>query len=82
MCTSLSYLFQRECDARYAHMGPVINRLNYFRIWFRFRRDIKMFKKLRCERPTLVTDSMLCIVHHTTDEDNEESKILLVSGCS
>ena len=40
---------------------PLINRLKYFRIWFRFRRDILILKKLRGVHSTLESDSTVCI---------------------
>ena len=60
--------------------GPLINRLKYFRIRFRFRRDIRIFKKLCGVHPTAESDSAVCItprsqtrgVHHTTESSDEE----------
>ena len=42
--------------------GPLINRLKYFRIRFRFRRDIKILKKLCSVHPTAESDSTECII--------------------
>ena len=41
---------------------PLINRLKYFRILFRFRRDIRILKKLRGVHPTAESDSAVCII--------------------
>ena len=41
---------------------PLINRLKYFQILFRFHRDIQIFKKLRCVHPTAESDSVVCII--------------------
>ena len=38
----------------------LINRLKYFRIGFRFCRDIRIFKKLRSAHPTAQSDSAVC----------------------
>ena len=42
--------------------GSLINRLKYFLIRFRFRRDIRIFKKLHGVHPTTESDSALCII--------------------
>ena len=39
---------------------PLINRLNYFRILFRFRRDLRIFKKLRSVHHPAESDSAVC----------------------
>ena len=63
---------------------PLIDRLNYFRIRFRFHRDIRILKKLRSVHPTAESDSAMCIipqcasycgvrlrsVHYTTESDS------------
>ena len=45
---------------------PLINRLKYFRIRFRFRQDIRIFKKIRG-----VKHPRLHGVHHTTESSNQ-----------
>ena len=40
---------------------PLINRLKYFQIRFRFCRDIQILKKLRSVHPTVESDSAVCI---------------------
>ena len=40
--------------------GPLINRLKYFRIWFRFCQDIRIFKTLPGVHPTTESDSAVC----------------------
>ena len=44
---------------------PLINRLKYFRIWFRFRRDIRILKKLRGAHPITDLDSAVCIIQQS-----------------
>ena len=55
--------------------GPLINRLKYFRIQFRFRPDIQILKKLRGVHPTFLRCAAhcgikLCSVHHTAESSN------------
>ena len=47
--------------------GPLINRLKYFRIRFRFRQDIKMFKKLLGVHPTGESSSAVCITQRSQE---------------
>ena len=44
--------------------GPLINRLNYFRFRFRFRRDIRSQSCLRGVLHTVETISAVCIIPH------------------
>ena len=41
---------------------PLKNRLKYFEIWFRFHRDIQIFKKLRGVHHTMMSSSTVCII--------------------
>ena len=41
---------------------PLINRLKYFKIRFRFRQDIRILKKLSGVHPTAESDSAVCII--------------------
>ena len=51
--------------------GPLINRLKYFRIRFRFRRDIQILKKLRGVHPMKTKHlKKLCGVHPTAESDS------------
>ena len=40
---------------------PLINRLKYFRIWYKFRRDIRIFQKLCGVHHTAESSSAVCI---------------------
>ena len=40
--------------------GPLLNRLKYFRIWFRFRRDIRSQSSIRCVQQTAEIISTVC----------------------
>ena len=47
---------------------PLINRLKYFRIRFRFRRDIRIFKKLHGVHHT--AESSSACLHHTAESSS------------
>ena len=53
--------------------GPLTNRLNHFRIFFRFRRDIQIFKKRRGVYHTAVK---LLGVHHTAESKYKSHRII------
>ena len=48
------------CDSNPS--GPLINRLKYFLIRFRFRQDIRIFEKLRGVHPNAESSSAVCII--------------------
>ena len=50
---------------------PLINRLKYFRIRFRFRQDIQILKKLRSVHPTTESDSAVFIAVCITPRSHE-----------
>ena len=61
---------QRECVTRFSTTifydsnpsGPLIYRVKYLRIWFRFRRDIQICKKLCSVHHIAESDSAVCII--------------------
>ena len=64
--TSLKGVCHEIFDLHFFHdlnpSRPLINRLKYFRIRFRFRRDIWIFKKLHGVHPTAESDSTVCVI--------------------
>ena len=61
----LKWSVSRDFDLQFFHYlnpsGPLINKLKYFLIRFRFRRDIRIFKKIRVVHLTAESDSAECI---------------------
>ena len=72
MCLILKVVCHEIFDLQFFHdsnpSGPLINRLKYFQIRFRFRRDIQILKKLRIVHPTVESDSAVCV--YTVESDS------------
>ena len=74
ICRYLKSIYRNQCQIRsgfnsvgrfsswFNPSGPMINRLKYFRIRFRFRWDIQTFNKLRGAHHTSESSSAVCII--------------------